>query len=108
MRGGPEAERGSAVRFEAGQRWAFGDRRRKSIPQLPGWAGYFFFFFAGFLAAGVAAAGAAGSSGTFPTVTIWICRLAGEVGCAWSMNCSSPKPSDCRRLAEILNVLTST
>src|SRR5581483_669002 len=86
---------------------AFLVRKEQVDPQSPGRAGHFFFF-AGFLAAGFAAAAGGSASGTLPTVTIWICRLIGEVGCAWSMNCSSPRPSDCTRLFEILKVFDST
>jgi hypothetical protein len=59
-------------------------------------------------AAGSAGVAGASVSGTLPIVMIWICWLTAEVGCAWSMNCSSPTPSDIRRLDEILNVLDST
>ena len=55
----------------------------------------------------VGCAGCSLCSGNFAIVTIWICWLAGEVGCAWSMNCSSPSPSDATRFDEILKVLTS-
>jgi hypothetical protein len=84
------------------RRWPRPSRRGEDAARQDEGIGYFFFF-ADFLAAVVAAAGAAvGSvSGTLPVVTIWICRLTGEVGRAWSMNCSSPSPSDDSRLAEI-------
>src|SRR5690349_12713092 len=74
------------------------------------WQDVYFFFLADFLAAGVAAAGGAAGccSGVFATVRIWICRLTGEAGRDWSMNCSSPTPSDWMRLPEILKVLTNT
>jgi hypothetical protein len=41
--------RGTAVRLSAEKGQAPRDRKRKSLPQSPGWAGYFFFF-ADFLA----------------------------------------------------------
>ena len=48
------------------------------------------------LASGVAAA----------IVAIWIRWLVAAFGCAASSNCSSPRPIDCRRLVEILKVVT--
>src|SRR5581483_6823770 len=68
----------------------------------------YFFFFAPFLAAAGAAATGASVSGTLPIVMIWICWVTGEAGRAWSLNCSSPTPSDIRGLDDILIVSAST
>ena len=52
--------------------------------------------------------GCSGCSAILATVMIWICWLTGAVGRAASSSCSSPSPTDCRRLDEILKVLTRT
>src|SRR3954453_7493478 len=69
------------------------------------------FFLAGaapFLAAAAGTAGFGSTASGCPNAMICTRALTGEAGLLESCNCSSPRPSETKRLLEILKVETST